>query len=71
MDNLLIAKWEEDIICGQQRIKLVFWGHYIDDVLLLWEGDHASLDQFIRELNANDLGIVLQHEASISTIHFF
>lgn len=65
-----MAKWEEEVIYDQRRTNLIFWGPYIYDVLLLWEGDRASLDLFIGELISNDQGIVLQHEAITSAIHF-
>lgn len=46
--------------------KLVFWGRYIDDILLVWD----SLHEFICTLNINNQSIVLQCEASAGQVHF-
>lgn len=68
--NLLMAKWEEDVIYALKRPELVLWARYIDDTLLLWKGDCESLDEFMSCLNSNDKGIRLSYEASPTSIHF-
>lgn len=68
--NLFMALWEEDIVYAQQRPQVVLWARYIDDILLLWDGDKADLDSFFGELNINTKGIFLNCEASQHEIHF-
>lgn len=34
MANLFMAKWEEDVVYSNRRPELVFWGRYVDDILL-------------------------------------
>lgn len=70
MANLFMAKWEEDVIYSIRRLKLVLWRRYIDDVLLIWDGDQSSLDRFMIDLNNNDRSIRLQHESSGVEVHF-
>lgn len=53
MANPFMAKWAEDIIYANPMPQLVFWRRYIDDFLLLWDGDMHSLQLFIAELNVN------------------
>lgn len=70
MANLFMAKWEEDVIDSRPIPELVLWRRYIDDILLLWDGDVDSLKQFMACLNANDRNIVLQFDYSKTEIHF-
>lgn len=63
--NLCLAKQEEDVLYAQDRPELVLWARYLDDILLLWNGDDDSLCDFMALLNTNDRGISLSYE----TIH--
>lgn len=67
--NLFMAYWETETIDIDPRKELQLWKRYIDEVILIWEGD-VSLESFLLKLNQNDRGIVLQHEASDTEIHF-
>lgn len=42
----------------------------LDDILLLWNGDEESLNDFMATLNDNEMGIVLTYEVSSTVIHF-
>lgn len=66
MANLFMAKREEDVFYTGPRPEL----RYIDDILLIWDGEQSGLDDFMAFLNSNDRGILLQHESSRSEIHF-
>lgn len=68
--NLFMARWESEVIDTNPLKEQRFWKRYIDDVLLVWEGDFPSLEVFFQKLNLNDKGISLQYEASKSQIHF-
>lgn len=67
---LFMAQWEEDVVYALNRPELVLWARYIDNILLLWRGKRASLDAFMAVLNRNDRGIILNLEASPTSIHF-
>lgn len=64
-----MSKWEKGVIYTNRRPELVFWGRYID-VLLLWDGDMPSLDGFMKKNYNNILGIALQYEISQVKINF-
>lgn len=49
---------------------MVFCGRYIDDDLLLWDGDMTLLANFMEQLNNNGLGISLQFEVNQTKINF-
>lgn len=68
--NLFTSKWKEDVISAIKRPELVLWARYIDDIILLWKGDRASLDEFMVLLNSNDRGIHMSYEASLTSIYF-
>lgn len=70
MANLFMAKWEKDVVYADRWPELVYWGRYIDDILLLWDGDETSLTNYMHDLNQNTLGISLQFEMSKVAIHF-
>lgn len=68
--NLFMARWEKEVIDTNPPKELRLWRRYIDDVLLVWDGDMPSLENFFSQLNSNNRGISLQFEASQSRIHF-
>lgn len=57
--NVFMAKWEEDAIYAHRSPHLVLWARYIDDILLLWDGNGQKLHEFMSSLNLNDCGIHL------------
>lgn len=64
--NLFMAYWKREVIDVNPPKELHLWKRYIDDVLLLLEGDLPSLETFFSKLNANNRGICLKYEASQS-----
>ena len=68
--NLFMAHWEREAIDDQPPSQLRLWKRYIDDVLVIWEGDTTSLEEFFFKLNSNTRGISLQYDISTSHIHF-
>ncbi|XP_077341766.1 suppressor of cytokine signaling 5 isoform X1 [Lithobates pipiens] len=68
--NLFMAKWEEDVIDSPRRPEIVLWARYIDDVLLLWNGDEHELHAFMEGLNNNTRGIKFSYEASQEGVNF-
>lgn len=39
---------------GTWNNNIKVWRHFIDDVLLIWEGDRQSLDEFLEWLNSRN-----------------
>lgn len=70
MGNFFMAKWEEDVVLHDRRLELVTWKRFIDDVLLIWDGDIESVTIFLSFLNDNDRGIILSYEISPTQMHF-
>ena len=68
--NLFMAKWEEDVVYGANVPELMLWTRYIDDILLLWDGPLAKLEDFVLNLNRNQRGIQLKFEASQTEVHY-
>lgn len=50
--------------------KIIWWGRYIDDVLLLWSGSHEELIQFHSYLNNTNKNLKLSLKFSKSEIAF-
>lgn len=44
--NLFMARWEKEVIDTDPPRELRLWRRYIDDVLLLWDGNLPSLEAF-------------------------
>lgn len=40
LENLSMAKLEEDIVYAHCRSELLLWARYIDDILQVWNGSH-------------------------------
>ncbi|CAI9595210.1 unnamed protein product, partial [Staurois parvus] len=69
--NLFMARWEEDLIYSRDWPQLIFYRRYIDDILLLWEGDEFTLlNFFTTTLNFNELNIKLSFQYDYFTISF-
>lgn len=52
--NLFMGLWEETFVyssLNQFVNKIVRWGRYIDDILLIWSGSQQELLQFHAYLN--------------------
>ncbi|MEE6519610.1 hypothetical protein FKM82_017279 [Ascaphus truei] len=50
--------------------RLVFYGHYIDDLLTVWDRDENSLTQAMDDFNNNDLGFKFTHQSHSIEIVF-
>lgn len=58
--NLAMGFWEEHSIWTDNPFMrhLVFYGRYIDDVFIIWDGDANSFLSFVAYCNTNDLGLL-------------
>lgn len=68
--NLFMAFWERKVIDANPPRQLRIWKRYIDDILVVWEGDLPSLENVFSRLNDSDRVIFLKCEVSESQIHF-
>ncbi|KAJ0060014.1 hypothetical protein NL108_018667 [Boleophthalmus pectinirostris] len=71
--NLYLSFWEENYVfsnLNNLRDKILWWGRYIDDVILLWSGSEQELLQFHSYLNNTNVNIKLSLDYSLSEIHF-
>lgn len=70
--NLLLGWWEDshrkDLSFHMQHI--LFWAHYIDDVMMLWDHTKALFVDFVHTLNQNTLGLKFISEINEKVIHF-
>ena len=57
--NLFMAHWEEQAIYKHKPPQLICYQRYIDDLIMIWDGDRTSFDEFASSLNANDKNIIL------------
>lgn len=72
--NLFLGYWEEQYIYNQSRNsfcdKIIFWGRFIDDILLIWSGTELELLQFHEYMNSTNPNIKLSIEYSKTLINF-
>ena len=68
--NLFMAHWEEETVFGNRPPQLLCYKQYIDDLIMVWEGDRISLQHFMDRLNANSKNIVLTWTVSCEKIAF-
>ena len=67
--NLFMADLEQRLLEGYPT-KPLLWLRYIDDILVAWDGDQESLNEFVRYLNNAHPTIKFTYECSDSTVDF-
>lgn len=72
--NLFLGWWEYQLVFtdtnGEYTDHILFWGRYIDDVLILWDGDVHLFSQFVSTLNNNQIGMKFTSEVQMREIAF-
>uniref|UniRef100_A0A8C5PB27 Reverse transcriptase domain-containing protein n=1 Tax=Leptobrachium leishanense TaxID=445787 RepID=A0A8C5PB27_9ANUR len=70
--NLFMAHWESSVVWTGHDWgpNLVLYRRYIDDVLIIWQGERQELESFISHLNNNELGIKLDSNISPTQVNF-
>lgn len=71
--NLFMGAWEETFVYSDLNIyldKIIWWGRYIDDIILLWSGSETELLQFHSYLNNTNRNLKLSLDFSLSEINF-
>lgn len=71
--NLYIGWWEECFLFSHLNLYAphIYWyGHYIDDLILLWDHTDASLISFVSYLNNNSLNLEFSYVSNKTLIDF-
>lgn len=71
--NIYVAGWEEIFLyspgnCFSSHIR--WYGRYIDDLLLVWEGDQTQANQFLNYINDNEFNLRFTMVYNQSEINF-
>ncbi|XP_075715706.1 vomeronasal type-2 receptor 1-like [Rhinoderma darwinii] len=63
--NLFLGWWEDTVVFTEElspyTCHILFWGRFIDDILLLWDGDLTLFDKFMVTLNNNKVDMKFTH----------
>lgn len=56
--NLTMGLWESSYILHNKQFSsnIVFYGRYIDDVIIIWEGSESLVQEFVTHCNNNSMG---------------
>lgn len=71
--NLYMSYWEEKFIFSYDNpftCDVVWYGRYIDDLIIIWGRDVASIPHFHRYVNENNLNLKFTCEFSTSHVNF-
>ncbi|CAJ0961582.1 unnamed protein product [Ranitomeya imitator] len=72
--NLLLGWWEDTLIFKDEdetwSPRIIFWGRFIDDTLVLWRGDACSFSDFVAYLNTTIEGLFFTFEIGGQSINF-
>lgn len=71
---LVMGLWEERFIHNSSNnpfhSKIALWKRYIDDILLLWNGTQAELDNFILYVNSTSDYLAFTAEYDLNKVNF-
>lgn len=72
--NLFLGWWEHEYVFTDHMNKytehILFWGRFIDDDLIFWEGDEHLFHEFVQQLNRNDIEMFFTSEINKHEITF-
>ncbi|XP_056416174.1 immunoglobulin superfamily member 3 [Hyla sarda] len=72
--NLFLGWWESEFVFSDDfehyTSHIIFWGRFIDDVLILWDGGSTLFTSFLEALNHNDIGMHFTSEFGGRLINF-
>lgn len=71
MAYLFMAKWEENAVYARPRPELILWKRYIDDVLLIWDGEQCMLDEFMARIPSNFAFLLLALPSNTPSKRFY
>uniref|UniRef100_A0A8C5PLW3 Helix-turn-helix domain-containing protein n=1 Tax=Leptobrachium leishanense TaxID=445787 RepID=A0A8C5PLW3_9ANUR len=70
--NIFVAHWEQQAIWNNNPYgaNLALWRRYIDDVLLIWDGNRDDLNGFFEFVNTNSFDLKFTMEVGNETLNF-
>lgn len=57
--NLTMGLWETRYIWANNPFmaKIIFYGRYIDDIIIIWDGNTDDIESFVSHCNDNNMGL--------------
>lgn len=68
--NAFMAQWEETAVYTDTPPELMLYKRFIDDVVIVWNGDKHKLEMFLNKLDDNDRNINLVWKIDDKEINF-
>lgn len=71
--NLYKGWWEDNFLFSPSNpflSHIKWYVHYIDDLLLIWEGTHSDIESFVTCANKNPLNLEFSFDTHQSNINF-
>lgn len=70
--NLAMGLWEHEFIWDNNPYSrhLVFYGRYIDDIIIIWSGSPQDTLDFIQHCNSNPHGLRFTHVSNAEKLAF-
>lgn len=71
--KLTMGHWEEDNIWANNPFAkfIVYFGRYIDDIVLIWSGGPEKFSSFVAYCNSNTFGLTFTHVLNSQQLVFF
>lgn len=55
--NIFLNKWKREDIFGKCWPQISLYKRFIDNILIVWNGDQEELNEFMENIGANKYGI--------------
>lgn len=70
--NLAISLWETNFIYQNNLFaaNIIFFGRYIDDLIIIWDGDTDLITTFVQHCNNNPYGLSFTSATDSATMAF-
>lgn len=70
--NLTMGLWENKHIWNNNPFTphIIFYGRYIDDVVIIWDGTEDLVQTFVEHCNNNDMGLSFTSVSDPNTLAF-
>lgn len=64
--------WESEYVTDQNPFasQIVYYGHYIDDIIIIWDGSTDGVEQFLSYCNTNSFWISFNHATDQEKLTF-
>lgn len=71
--NRYMTWWEEFVFSDNNRFhgNIIWYSRYIDDILIMWDGDVVSVPGFVIYLNNKNLNLAFTFKTNKNRISFF